>query len=243
MSTYVLVHGAWHGAWAWHKVVPRLEAAGHDVITLDLPAHGRDQTPLDEVSLADYVTAVGEVIAAQSEPVVLVGHSFGGVVITQTAEAYPDQIDTLVYLSAFLLDDGETLLEYAEADTDSVVTRNLEVAEEAGYAVVADEAVEEAFYADCSAADVTLARSLLRREPLVGFVTPVSTSAERFGGVRRVYLGCERDRAITPATQQAMRDTLPPDEVRQLDTSHSPFLSAPETLVDHLQAVVDGDHT
>jgi pimeloyl-ACP methyl ester carboxylesterase len=237
MSTFVLVHGAWHGAWAWYKVVPLLESAGHDVITLDLPAHGTDTTPIEEVTLEDYVEHVGEALEAQDEPVVLVGHSSGGVIISQTAEEYAEHIDTLVYLTAFLLDDGEALIGYAEADEESVITQHYVLNEGAGYATVADEGIREGFYADCSEADVTLARSLLRPEPLASQVTPVEISKEGFGSVPRVYLGCEQDRAITPKTQQQMRENLPCDEVRALDTSHSPFLSAPEALVEHLDAV------
>lgn len=237
MSTFVLVHGAWHGAWCWHKVVPRLEAAGHEVVTLDLPAHGTDTTPVAEVTLDDHVERVGDVLEAQDEPAILVGHSMGGVIITQTAEEYPEYIDTLVYLTAFLLDDGENLLQYAEADEESVVTANLIVDEEAGHATVAEDAVEEAFYADCSAADVTLARSLLTAEPLAGMVTPVDTSEANFGSVPRVYIECQRDQAITPETQRSMRENLSCEHVRTLDTSHSPFLSAPEALVEQLDDV------
>lgn len=237
MSTFVLVHGAWHGAWCWHKVVPRLEAAGHDVVTLDLPAHGKDTTPITDVTLSDCVTRVGETLEAQDEPVILVGHSMGGVVITQTAEEYPEHIDTLVYQSAFLLEDGQNLLSVAKADENSVVTANMIPNEEKGYATVAQNAIEEAFYADCSPTDVTLARSLLRPEPLATLSTPVDTSEENFGSVPRVYLGCQQDQAITPETQQTMRENLPCKEVRTLDTSHSPFLSAPETLVTHLNDI------
>ncbi|MBB6647476.1 alpha/beta fold hydrolase [Halobellus ruber] len=237
MSTFVLVHGAWHGAWCWHKVLPRLESAGHTVAALDLPAHGTDTTPVGEVTMDDHVERGGEVLEAQSDPAILVGHSTGGAVITQTAEAYTDEIDTLVYLTGFLLDDGEALLEYAEADEESVVTQSLVVDEEGGVATVEADALREAFYADCDDADVTLATSLLRPEPLAGLVTPMQTSDEGFGSLPRVYIGCEQDNAITPATQERMRKRLPCDDVRSIDSSHSPFLSAPEAVAEHLDGI------
>ena len=237
MSTFVLVHGAWHGAWCWHKVVPRLESAGHTVTTLDLPAHGTDTTPVEEVTMDDHVERVGEALEAQSEPAILVGHSMGGAIITQTAEEYASEIDTLVYLTGFLLGDGEALLDYAEADEESVVTQNLIVDEDGGIATVAEDARREAFYADCSDVDVTLARSLLRPEPLAGLVTPMATTDDGFGSLPRVYIGCEQDRAITPATQQEMRDRLPCDEVRSIDSSHSPFLSEPDAVATHLDEI------
>lgn len=237
MSTFVLVHGAWHGAWAWYKVVPLLESKGHDVVPLDLPAHGTDTTPIEEITLEEYVEHVGEALEAEDESVLLVGHSSGGVIISQTAEEYAEHIDRLVYLSAFLLDDGEALIDYAAADDESVITQHYVLNEDAGYATVADEGIREGFYADCSDADVTLARSLLRPEPLASQVTPVEISTERFGSVPRIYLGCEQDRAITPATQRKMRENLPCEEVRTLEASHSPFLSAPDALAEHLDAI------
>lgn len=237
MSTFVLVHGAWHGAWCWHKVVPRLESAGHTVATPDLPAHGTDTTPVGEVTMDDHVERVGEVLEAQPEPSILVGHSMGGAIITQTAEAYADEIDTLVYLTGFLLGDGEALLDYAEADEESVVTRNLLVDEDEGIATVAEDALREAFYADCDDVDATLATSLLRPEPLAGFVTPMRTSDDSFGSVPRVYIGCEQDNAITTATQTEMRDRLPCEEVRSIDSSHSPFLSEPDAVATHLDEI------
>ncbi len=75
MSRFVLVHGAWHGAWCWNKVVPLLEAKGHSVDAIDLPGHGSDVTPIAEVTLERYAERVGRALRAEPEPAVLVGHS------------------------------------------------------------------------------------------------------------------------------------------------------------------------
>jgi pimeloyl-ACP methyl ester carboxylesterase len=83
---FVLVHGSWHGAWCWEKVTPLLEAAGHVAVAVDLPGHGEDRTPPGDVTLSDYTDRICDVVAAQSGPVVLVGHSMGGGAITQAAE-------------------------------------------------------------------------------------------------------------------------------------------------------------
>ncbi|MDJ1432030.1 alpha/beta fold hydrolase [Halostagnicola sp. A-GB9-2] len=238
MSTFVLVHGAWHGAWAWYKVVPKLEEAGHDVVTIDLPAHGTDTTPVEEVTLESHVERVGDVLEAQDDPSILVGHSMAGVIITQTAEYYADEIDTLVYLTAFLPEHGNSLVDYSKSDEESVVTQNLVVDEDAGEARVPDSATREAFYGDCSEPDVELAQSLLRPEPLAGMVTPVETTPDEFGSVPRVYLRCDQDRAITPGAQREMLEALPCDEVHTLEASHSPFFSAPETVVEKLLTAV-----
>lgn len=239
MTTFVLVHGAWHGAWAWYEVDPRLEARGHAAITFDLPAHGTDLTPPHDVDLDAHADRVEGILDEQDEQVVLVGHSMGGTVISQVAERRPDDVETLVYLSAFLLEDGQTLQGLSRQDEESVVTLNMIVDEERGLATVSDDAIEEAFYADCSESDVALARSLLRPEPLASFTEPVRTSEERFGRVRRAYIGCAQDRAITPDLQDRMRETVGVDEVLTLDTGHSPFFAAPGKTVDALVEVAD----
>src|SRR5262245_21064899 len=111
MSTFVLIHGAWHAAWCWHKIVPRLEKAGHTVIAPDLPAMGRDRTPVNRVSLAKWRDTVCAVIDSVTEPVILVGHSRGGIVISEVAEHRPERVGVLVYVAAYLLDDGQCMFD------------------------------------------------------------------------------------------------------------------------------------
>lgn len=237
MSTYVLIHGAWHGGWCWNKVTPLLEEAGHTVVTPDLPGHGNDKTPISEVTLQAYADRVCETVNAQSEPVILVGHSMGGLAITQGAEQCPDNIEKLVYLTAFLLQKGENLFEFAQADTEALVLPNLEPNEAEGYATVKDEGIKPAFYADCSDEDVERAKSLLVPQALAPFMAPIDTSDENFGQIPRVYIECLQDRAISPAIQKKMYSNQPCEKLISMDTSHSPFFSAPEKLVEHLLSV------
>lgn len=239
MSTFVLVHGAQHGAWCWHKVVPRLEAQGHDVVTFDLPAHGIDTTPPGEVTLDDYVDRTVEMVDDQNEPATLVGHSMAGAVITRAAEKRPVGIETLVYLSAILPRDGTSLFEMgqAEENADSLVGQNMIVDEDRGIADLPDDAIREAFYADCTNEDVALARALLRPEPLDPFHAPISTTEDGFGSVPRVYVETLEDNAVTPAYQASMYTDRPCEAVYTLETSHSSFLSAPDALVEHLLGV------
>ena len=75
MSTYVLIHGAWHGGWCWTHVTPLLEDHGHTVLTPDLPGHGSEDFSLADITLQSYVNAVCEIVVSQPEPVILVGHS------------------------------------------------------------------------------------------------------------------------------------------------------------------------
>ncbi len=237
MSTYVLIHGSWHGAWCWYKIIPLLERAGHKAIALDLLSHGRDWTAARDVSMQSYVDSVCKILDAQPEPVILVGHSRGGIVISQTAEHRPEKIQTLVYLAAFLIPNGEAMLPTALSDTESLIVSNLVLNEEQGYHMLKAEVFREALYADCSEEDVTLATALLTPEPNAPVATPLKLSGENFGRVARVYIETLQDRGVTPALQKKMYTATPCQKVISMETSHSPFLSAPEKLVSHLTSL------
>jgi pimeloyl-ACP methyl ester carboxylesterase len=182
MSTYILVHGSWHGGWCWDKVKVYLEARGHTVFAPDLPGHGQDKTPIPEITLQRFVDRVCEVLDAQTEPAILVGHSMGGIVVTQTGEYRPDKIKTLVYVCAFLPRNGESLLQLAQQDKETLILPNLIINEEQGFHSVKEEAVRDVFYHDCSDEDVVRAKSLLAtQEALAPVATPVQISDENYG--------------------------------------------------------------
>jgi len=215
-------------------MIPHLREAGHEVVAPDLPGHGQDGTPVPEVTLAAYAERVAGVLDEQPEPVVLVGHSMGGLVISEAAERRPEKIKLLVYLTGFLLPNGKTLLETAQTDEEAMVLPNVIVDEEKGVIAIQQDKAKDVFYGDCSEEDAERAVGRLIPQPMAPFATPVNVSEARFGRVRRIYVECLRDRAIGPATQKRMYTELPCEEVIPMETSHSPFLSAPEELVVHL---------
>ena len=236
----MLVHGSWHGSWCWHKVVPRLEAVGRRVIAIDLPGHGADGTSPRDITLKSYVACVTDVLDELTEPAILVGHSRGGVVISQTAEERPEKIEALVYLAAYLIPSGEAMFPTALSDTESLIVSHLEVNEAAGWHMVRERGIRECLYSDCSEEDVALARSKLTPEANAPVVTPLRLSEGRFGRVRRVYIECVRDRVVSLTLQRKMQARLPCERVFSLETGHSPFLSAPDELAGCLLAVSGG---
>jgi pimeloyl-ACP methyl ester carboxylesterase len=237
MSTYVLIHGAWHGGWCWDRVRPRLEGAGHRVAAPDLPGHGADPTPTREVTLDKYAGRVCDVLDAQTEPVVLVGHSMGGMVITAAAERRPEKVRALVYLCAFLPGDGDTLMALAGGDSTSLVLPNLEVSEERGLATVRDDGIAPAFYGRCSASDVAWAKARLVPQALDPLNSPLHVTPGRAGRIPRDYVECLEDKAIPIALQRSMVASHPCRRVFTIQTDHSPFLSAVDELVECLQQV------
>lgn len=121
MKTFVLIHGSWHSAWNWHKVVPLLEKAGHKAMAIDLPGMGRDKTPIEEVTLQTDVAKICEVLDSIDGKAILVGHSKNGIMISQAAEYRPEKIEKLIYLAAYLIPNGKTQREYSMQDTEGVL--------------------------------------------------------------------------------------------------------------------------
>jgi pimeloyl-ACP methyl ester carboxylesterase len=237
MARFVLVHGAWHGAWCWEGTAQDLRDAGHEVDVLDLPGHGEDATPHDEVTLDLYAQKVAEVIGDDGDPVILVGHSMGGMVVTQAAELKADRLAKVVYVTAFLPKDGESLQYLASLpeNPEDIVVPNCEIAPPD--AIIPDWAARAAFYHRCSQDDADAAVARLNPQPLPPLATPVTISAERAGSVERHYVSCTDDRAIPVALQRRMIAESPCATVTEIDADHSPFLCAREELAKALTAV------
>lgn len=174
-ETYVLVHGAWLGGWCWESVKPLLTAKGHNVVVLDLPGSGADQTPIAHVTLQSYTDKVVQAIHAQTQPVILVGHSMGGIVISQVNEAVPDRVKQLVYVSAYLLQAGESLYgktQEPEHASSKLFANWVQTTPEA--ASINPNGVKEVFCADCSDTEVEQIKTKMREQAIAPFGTPLT---------------------------------------------------------------------
>ena len=229
MATFVLVSGAWHGAWCWEYVIPLLEARGHRAVAAELPGMGSDQTPLAELDFAAWANSLAGVIEAAGEPVVLVGHSRGGVVISQAAELVPDRIDLCVYLTAILVRDGESAMDSSGlVPADTLRERNYELTDDSlAFKVLPELALS---YGNSPPELVERALERMTPEPVFALTTPLKLTAERYGTVPRAYVECLRDETVTPPLQKAMQARVPCQHVRAIDTDHCPAYSAPELV-------------
>lgn len=234
MKTFILIHGSWHSAWNWHRVIPCLEQAGHRAIAVDLPGMGRDKTPVQQVTLQSAVDKVCQLIDGIDRNVILVGHSKNGIVISQVAEYRPDKIEKLVYLAAYLIPNGKTQREYSIQDTEGVLKPYVTMHDDVRATTLQPAIYKEGLYADCDENILELAKLLLSHEPVESAITPLQLTDENFGRVRRVYIECTEDRAVTPFIQRRMYTELPCERVYSMPTSHSPFFSRPRALSDIL---------
>lgn len=238
-KTYILVHGGWHGAWCWNKVVPLLEAKGHKVIAIDLPSHGKDQTPAQNITLDDCVKKVVEVANQQAEPVILVGHSSAGVIISQAAEVLgTKKVTKLVYLDAFLPKNGESVMMIAEKN-NPVPPKDrpkpfFDVSEDHKTATINFEVATDALYHDCSQEDINFAKANLCAQSVAVLATPVKVSEEIYEKIPKIYILCTKAKDLD---KSKVATNMPCEKVYTIDSSHSPFFSQPKKLAKILSKI------
>lgn len=234
MKTFILIHGSWHGAWNWHKVIPILEKAGHKAVAIDLLGMGRDKTPISQIRMKTTLQAICDLIDTFDEKVILVGHSKNGIMISQVAEYRPQKVEKLVYLAAYLIPNGKTQREYSIQDTEGILKPYVKFHEGSNSSTLDREIYKEGLYADCDEDILQLAHVLLSHESVESGITPLTLTEEKFGSIPRYYIECTQDKAVTPFIQQKMYTEMPCKKVFKMATSHSPFFSKPQELVDIL---------
>lgn len=231
MARFLLVHGAWHGAWCWSRLGEHLQRGGHAVEAIDLPGVSEAHDAIGLVSLEDCARAITAVMGAG--PVWLVGHSLGGAAMTAAAAMRPESVEALVYVAASVPLAGEAHLQaLGLGPAGRAVPRMIVDAERSVAALDRAERLA-AFYNVCPpdlaawAADSCATWQALGPavDPL-----PLDPPAE----IARFYVQCRRDETIPLQTQAAMCARLAWTGLATLDTDHSPFLSDPFALAEVL---------
>jgi pimeloyl-ACP methyl ester carboxylesterase len=226
MAHFVLVHGAWQGAWVWQAVTAGLVMRGHDVCTFDLPGSGTNRTPLAEVTLAGYAARIAAAVRAAGNPVTLVGHGMGGMACAAAAELVPDHLARLLYLCAFAPRDGDTLSGLLTLSPKYPLPPTQGTA--AGLALsIPREFRVASFMHDAPAPVAHWAAAQFREQALAPFGEPVRLTPARYGQVASSYVVCTEDRLLAPAMQRQMADRTGCSRILALPASHSPFLSDP----------------
>jgi pimeloyl-ACP methyl ester carboxylesterase len=232
----ILVHGAFASGFVWGHVAAKLQAAGHEVLTIDLPGRPANPMSADKVSLDLYRETVLAALDNINRPAILVGHSFAGIVIAASAERSPEKIKTLVFVAAYLPQDGDSLLSLAQQDHDAKIGPHLQIDKERGIAVVEYSARAEIFANDGPVPLRTKLPDLILDEPVAPLVTPVHVTDTRFGQVDKVYIHTSVDQVISPGFQSQMVASTPVRAEYTLQTGHTPFLTDPDGLANAIEA-------
>lgn len=239
----VLIHGAWQGSWAFSAWRPLLQASGWTVHSVELPGNGWGDTAQAAANLDNYSQHVAAVIEAIAEPVVLLGHSGGGITASQVAEMIPQRISALVYLAGMMLPNAMTFVELVQlcakerpeldfAGISSYLTYNAQD----NTSSVPVAAALQVFVHDCPPDAAATAASLLRAQPESGREITPQLSAERYGRVPRIYIEATRDRSIDIYLQRRMQQLSPGARLISLDCGHVPQLAQPQALTDALNS-------
>jgi len=237
MSTFLLVHGAWHSGRAWERVAPLLESAGHRVVAPSLTGYG-DKAHLlgPEVGLdthvADIVTLIND---EELSEVVLVGHSYAGMVISGVANQVPDRIGHLVYLDAMVPEDGESAI-----DVQPMSQQLIDLAAKSGdgwrIPPLPERPAPFGLFGVTDPADVAWLRTMLSDQPVRCLQQPVRLDNPAVNAIPRTHIHCV---GATPAgiTRRPVSATQPngsPAQVWELPTGHDCMITMPVELSDLL---------
>lgn len=232
MADILLVHGSCHGAWCWRDLIPELVALGHAPRAIDLPSHGSDPTHIAKVTLESCRDAV---LAASNPGTIILGHSWGGYPISAAAEAKPDAMRGLIYLCAYVPQDGLSMIEMRKRSPRQLIGDAVErSADGMSYSVLPDR-VQNLFYHDCPSETVGYALARLCPQAIRPQDTPLPTGND-FAQVTKAYIRTTDDRTVPTEYQEQMSTCARPDLRLTIDSSHSPFFAQPR----HLANLVDG---
>ncbi|MEU1664753.1 alpha/beta fold hydrolase [Streptomyces sparsogenes] len=237
MTTYLLVHGSWHSGRAWDRVVPLLTAAGHRAIAPSLTGYGDKAHLLSpEVGLDTHVEDVVRLITEEDlTEVVLVGHSYAGLVISSAANQVPERIAHLVYLDAMVPEHGETAADVLPK-AQEVIDRAL--ASESGWRVPPPPEMPPpaGLFGVTDPEDVAWLRTMLSDQPVRCLQQPVRLDNPAVNGIPRTHIHCTAvqldgfARRPVPATQP----NGSPSQVWELATGHDCMITTPVELTDLL---------
>jgi pimeloyl-ACP methyl ester carboxylesterase len=236
MTTYVVAHGAWSASWAWKKMRPLMQAAGHTLLVPCYTGLGeRQHLSVPGITLATHISDVlGAIEMEDLSDIALIGHSYGGMVATGVADRVPERIAQIIYLDAFVPHDGQCLLDLQTLAHRTRVEA-LARTEGEGWLVPPQQPPP-----DTSAGDLAWMSPRRVAQPLETFRAPVRLTRGEFAGPR-TYIFCTRVGPADTFRQFAERAKSETGwRYLELDASHNPHITAPGKLMAMLDQPVHG---
>jgi pimeloyl-ACP methyl ester carboxylesterase len=229
MTTFVLVHGSWHGGWCWRKLVPLLTEAGHRVYAPTFTGLGeRSHLISPQVGLTTFIQDLLQVFEYEDlRDVVLVGHSFGGMVITGVAGPMVDRIARLVYLDAFVPEDGQAMFDLLPPEDQADLRRRAKL-EGAGW-LMPPYSID--VFGITDPADVAWTAKRLCFMPLLAYEQPVPPRTKAAGSLPRSYIGCTGFPVFDPIRASIKAAGW---DYHEIATGHDAMITAPSELAEVL---------
>lgn len=239
----VMAHGAWCDSKIWRKVIPLLEQQGHRVAAPDMPGCGANVRPYSQVSFDTYAEELVAAAGALPGRVLLVGHSLGGLFVSQAAERMADRVAGLLYVSAFMLRDGESQRSAYRHDPGAsalALRRFEEPVSGQTLLTFAPEAFRKVFARNFSDEEAEWMLARIPPLPEAWLEAPLALTEAAYGRLPRFYVKCLRDQAISPVLQSWMIEASPVRKLYELDCGHMPSLSNPRELAELILEVARG---
>ncbi len=237
--TFVLIHGAWAASWVWDSLRAALEDQGYAAITPDMPGNSRNPATPEQINMAGCLRAVEESCAGISGPLLIVGHSGGGVVATQVAEVMAERVAGVAYIAGMMLPSGVGFAELAgEAQKTYLeaagIWPHLVWSEDRQSSTVPAKAICDVFLQDLPHEQAMAAAQHFCAQPEGTRALVAEWTPERFGKLPRLYIEATQDRSVVLPVQRRMQQLVPGASVVSLDTGHVPQVVATDAVADAL---------
>lgn len=244
IENIVLVHGSFHNGSCWDLLIPELEKLGFKVSPITLPGHEHKNKPSFTVNLKKYADHVLHTIQKLKTPVILLGHSMGGAVISMVAEQYPNLVKQLIFLSAIVPRKQDTMVKLSKAiprKEKSLFDKALRLSIKSLINCrisVKLELAKKAFYSE---QNPTRQQALMEKtvdQPIRPFYSKISWTDERLGMVKKCYIECDSDKALPIEHQRIHQKNMIFSNIITLKSDHSPFYLIPAQLAQTIKEII-----
>ena len=222
-TTIILVHGGWADGSSWGKVIPILKNAGHRVIAVQLPLHNS----------ADDIATVKRAIELAGGPVLLVGHSYGGFVITNAGSNNPN-VTGLVYVAAFAPDEGQSLGTFV---TPAMLPPGILIADSAGLTYINPDMFQDAFAQDVNTTEADI--MAIAQKPFNQSIFAEPSGPPAWKQLKTWYQVSDSDRMIPPDTQRMFAQRMNATTI-SIDTSHASYVAHPDEIAQLILGAAGG---